>query len=194
MSFIGLKKANSRTSVVIPATATCSGRKFKVTAIDSKALYKDTKVKTVTIGKCVKTIEARAFSDCRKLSTVKGGTGVVQIKDYAFCNCAALKAFPAMKKLESIGSYAFKSCIKLPKFMLGTAVKSIGKSAFQGCKSLKTIHVQTTKLTNKNVGALAFKGISKKATFRCPKKKAKAYKKLFISKGAPKTCKFVAYY
>ena len=71
-------------------------------------------------------------------------------------------------------------------------MKSIGKNAFNGCKALKAITVKTTKLTDKNVGAAAFKNIYKKATFTCPKAKLKAYKKLFIQKGAPKTCKFVA--
>ncbi len=70
-------------------------------------------------------------------------------------------------------------------------MKAIGKNAFNGCKALKTIEVKTTKLTDKNVGAAAFKGIYKKATFKCPKKKLKEYKKLFIKRGAPKSCRFV---
>ena len=50
--------------------------------------------------------------------------------------------------------------------------------------------MKTTKLTGSNVKAGAFKGIHSKATFKCPKKQLTAYKKLFVKKGAPKTCKF----
>jgi len=95
-----------------------------------------------------------------------------------------------MAKLQTIGANAFKGCVKLAKFTLGAAVKSIGKNAFNGCKALKTITVKTTKLTSSNVKANAFKGINAKATFKCPKAKLKAYKTLFVKKGAPKTCKF----
>ena len=52
---------------------------------------------------------------------------------------------------------------------------SIGKNAFNGCAGLKTITVKTEKLTNKNVGAGAFKGINKKATFKCPSNASQTY-------------------
>ena len=45
-------------------------------------------------------------------------------------------------------------------------------------------------LTSSSVKSNAFKGIYKKATFKCPKGKAAAYKKILLKKGAPKTCKF----
>ncbi len=190
VSFVGLKKAKSKTTVIIPATVSIGRADYKVAEIAAKALYKDTKVKTITIGKNVKTIGKNAFASCSKLTTVKGGEGIVTINDSAFSGCKVLKTFPAMGKLQSIGARAFKGCVKLTKFTLAAKVKSIGKNAFNGCKGLKNIDVKTTKLTDKNVGAAAFKGIYKTATFKCPKKKLKAYKELFIKKGAPKTCIF----
>ena len=190
VSFTGLEKAKSKATVTIPATVTCAGATFKVTEIAAKAMYKDTKVATVSIGKNVKTVGKNAFASCTKLKTVKGGAAVTAIKDSVFSGCKVLKTFPAMGKLQTIGANALKSCVKLASFTLGAAVKSIGKNAFNGCKALKTITVKTTKLTNSNVGAGAFKGIYSKATFKCPKSKLKAYKTLFVKKGAPKTCKF----
>ena len=127
---------------------------------------------------------------CPKLKTVKGGAAVTNIKDGAFSSCKVLKTFPAMGKLQKIGANAFKGDKALPKFTLAKSVNSIGKNTFNGCAGLKTITVKAEKLTSKNVGAGAFKGINKKATFSCPKKQLKAYKKLFVKKGAPKTCKF----
>ena len=111
---------------------------------------------------------------------LRGGSG----------GCKALDSFPVLKKLQTIGANAFKDCVKLAKFTLGAKVNSIGKNAFNGCKGLKYIDVKTKKLTEENVGAAAFKGIYKKATIQCPAKKLKAYKELFIEKGAPKTCIF----
>ena len=55
---------------------------------------------------------------------------------------------------------------------------------------MKSITVKTSKLNKKNVGAKAFKGTHKKATFKVPKKKLTAYKKLLKSKGAGSKAKF----
>ncbi len=191
VSFTGLKKAKSKSAVRIPATIQYAGKTYKVSEVAAKALYKDTKVKTLTIGKNVKTIGKSAFASCTKLKAVKGGTGVTTIQDAAFNGCRVLKTFPILKKLQKIGASAFRSCVKLADFTMWTTVKSIGKSAFQGCSSLKSISVRTSKLNDGNVGDKAFKGIHPKATFSCPKKKLKAYQELFIRKGAPKTCQFI---
>ena len=195
-TFIGLEKAKSLSSVTIPASITLGAKNakdvsvLKVTAIGDKALTKDTKVVSVNIGKNVKTIGKAAFGGCTKLKTVKGGAAVTAIKDDAFSGCKALKNFPAMNKLQKIGANAFKGDKALATFTLAKTVTNIGKNAFNGCSGLKAIAVKTEKLTDKNVGAGAFKGINKKAVFKCPKKKLKEYAKLFVKKGAPKTSKF----
>ena len=190
VSFTGLEKAKSLATVTVPATVTYANTTYKVTEIAAKALYKDTKVTTLSIGKNVKTIGKSAFASCSKLKTVKGGAAVTAIGDIAFSGCKVLKTFPALSRLKTIGANAFKGCVKITKFTLGAAVKKIGKNAFNGCKALKAVTVKTTKLTGSNVGAGAFKGIYKKATFTCPKSKLKAYAALFVKKGAPKTCIF----
>ena len=182
--------AGSAATVSIPATITVNGRELKITAIADKAFQKDKKLTTVTIGKNVKTIGRNAFAGCAKLKIVKGGAAVITIKDSAFSGCKALKTFPAMNKLQKIGANAFKGDKALVRFTLAKSVNSIGKNAFNGCAGLKIITVKAEKLTSKNVGTGAFKGINKKATFKCPKKQLKDYAKLFVKKGAPKTCKF----
>ncbi len=157
----------SKASVKIPDTVKVNGKVIKVTAIANNAFKKDGKLTTVTIGKNVKTIGKNAFAQCKKLKTVKGGQGIT-----------------------SIGAAAFQKCVKLTAFTLNKKVKTIEKNAFSGCSALKTIDVKTTLLTEKTVKANAFKGIYKKAVFKCPGKKLKAYKKLFLKAGAPKTCLF----
>ena len=56
------------TKLSIPEYVIISGIKFKVTAIDKKAFYKYTKLKTVTIGKNVKTFGTQAFAKSSKIS------------------------------------------------------------------------------------------------------------------------------
>ena len=92
-------------------------------------------------------------------------------------------------KVTSIAANAFKNNKKLKKVVIGKNVTKIGKKAFYGCSKLKKITVKTTKLTKKNVGRQAFKGIHKKAAFKVPKKKISSYRKIFRARGAAKTTK-----
>lgn len=88
-------------------------------------------------------------------------------------------------KVNAIAANAFKNNRVLRKITIPASVKSIGTKAFYGCRSLKTITVKTTKLTSKNVGKAAFKGIGKKAVIKVPKSKLKSYRKLLKKKGVP---------
>lgn len=60
----------SLTSVTIPDTVTYGGRPYKVTEISDKAFYNCKKLKSVTIGKNVKTIGSKAFYNCRNLKKI----------------------------------------------------------------------------------------------------------------------------
>ena len=73
--------------------------------------------------------------------------------------------------------------------MIGKNVKKIGKQAFWNCKKLKKVTVKSTVL--KSVGKQAFKGISVKAKITVPKKKYKAYTKLFRKAKTGKSVKIV---
>lgn len=86
-------------------------------------------------------------------------------------------------KVTSIQKNAFKNCKKLKKVTIGKNIKSIGKNAFYGCVKLKNITVKTTKLAKKNIGSKAFAKLHKKLKVKVPKKKLKAYKKIFREKG-----------
>lgn len=86
-------------------------------------------------------------------------------------------------KVVSIAANAFKGCSKLEKVEIGENVKTIGKKAFYGCKKLDSIVIYTKKLTSRNVGADAFKGINAKANVGVPKKQYAAYEKMLKAKG-----------
>lgn len=74
---IGLS-SNSAKSISIPATVELGGVKYKVTKIAANAFKGEKKIKTVTIGKNVKTIGKSAFYGCSKLKTISFSGGAVK--------------------------------------------------------------------------------------------------------------------
>ena len=59
-----------KSSIVIPDYITINGVKCKVVTIKKKALYKGRKLKKLTIGKNVQTIEDNAFNGCKNLKSI----------------------------------------------------------------------------------------------------------------------------
>lgn len=108
-------------------------------------------------------------TDKKAKSVVIPATVDVAGKPYAVTEIAA-KAFAGSKKLKSV--------------TIGKNIKSIGAKAFYKCPALKKVTVKSTVL--KKVGKASLKGINAKATIKVPKKKLKAYKKLFKGKGQGK--------
>lgn len=155
-----VRPAAKRATVRIPETVKVSGVTCKVTEISANAFKNNAVLKTVIVGKNVKTIGVNAFYGCKNLTKVSGGAALVTICDRAFSNCAVL------------------SGIVLP-----STVKGIGKQAFYNCKKLRSITINTLSLTSKNVGAQAFTGTYAKAVVKVPAKKFAAYKSLLRAKG-----------
>jgi len=61
----------TRKTIVIPATITLNGYTFKVTSIQQRAFKSNTKLKTVTIGKNIKSIGKNAFKGIQKKAVFK---------------------------------------------------------------------------------------------------------------------------
>lgn len=149
-----IKKINILTEVKIEDFT------YNVIAIEAKAFSKYTKVTAVIIGDGVRNIGSNAFSKCSKLTRVTMG-----------------------KDVTGIGPNAFASCKKLTTVKINsTGLQAIGKTTFSGDKKLKSVTIKSTRLTK--IGTNAFKGIHKKAVFKLPKNKLKAYKKLIKKAGA----------
>ena len=91
--------------------------------------------------------------------------------------------------LTEISANAFKNCKRLKKVTIGKNITKIGKNAFLNCKSLRHMNIQSSKLTNKNVGKNAFKGISRKVVVKTPAKKYKEYKVLLRKHGVASTAR-----
>lgn len=115
VKFIGISSA-SKTSVTIPATITYEGTTYKVTTIEASALKNKAKIKSVKIGKNVKTIGASAFYGCKKLKTITIESTVLKT--------VGKNAF---KKIDS------KATIKVPKSKQKT-YKKLLKNKGQGSK------------------------------------------------------------
>ncbi|MCR5629562.1 leucine-rich repeat protein [Eubacterium sp.] len=101
-----VKKAN------IKATVKINGFKYKVTAIGDKAFKGAKKLKTVVIGKNVKTIGAKAFANLKKLTKV------------------TIKA----KKLPKIGKNAFVKKGKKVTIKVNSKLKKSAKKALKKAK------------------------------------------------------------
>lgn len=122
---------------------------------------------------------------------VEGVTyNVTKIANEAFKNNKKVEKVIVGENIEIIGQKAFYGCKKLKFVVISGRVRLIEKYAFKNCKNLKTITIKSTKLTKGSIGKNAFKGINKKATFKCPKKQLKNYKKWIKKAGTPKTAKY----
>lgn len=64
------KLDKKKSSIVIPDYITVNGVRCKVVTISKKVLYKGTKLKKLTIGKNVQTIEDNAFNGCKNLKSI----------------------------------------------------------------------------------------------------------------------------
>lgn len=155
------KPVNSKvTSVSISNTVTINGITYKVTAI-----------------------APNAFKNCKKLTKVTIPSNITIIGKAAFSGCSKLKTVSIGRNVTTIGVKAFYKCTALTKITIPSKVTVIGSQAFYKCKSLKSITIKTTRLTSKNVGSRAFKGIYSKAAIKVPKSKVTVYKKLLKAKG-----------
>lgn len=164
------------------ATITVTG-KGKYKGITAKATFKITlpEKQKVTVSKITYRVTNAAVNG-------KGTVSVKGITDKKTRTSLTIgktvKIGGVSYKITGIDSSAFANASKLKSVTIGSNVRQIGAKAFYNCKSLAKVTVNTSKLTDKNVGANAFKGIKATCTFKVPKAKISAYKKLFKAKGA----------
>ena len=154
------------TDITVPDIVVIDGVTYKVTAIEKNA-FKNSGIKTITIGKNVTTIGDKAFYKCTSLTKV---------------------SLPSNVKI--IGKSAFEGCKKVTSVTIGKSVSKIGSKAFYGCSKIKTLTIKSTKLTAKKIGSRAFAKTPKSMTVKVSKKKFKTYKSMLIKKGVNKKAKF----
>lgn len=87
VSVAGLSKSGKKASkLTVPATVKLNGATYKVTAVGKNAL-KGAKAKSVVLGKNVTAVQSGAFAKCTKLSTLTVKGSLKTIKKGAFKGC-----------------------------------------------------------------------------------------------------------
>lgn len=138
-----IKMTGKGTKASIPGYVRYNGRSYKVTKIGSKAFYKNTKLKTVTIPSTVTEIGNKAFYRCSKLTKVTIPKNVKVIGSKAFYGCKKIaKVTVKSTKLNKVGSKAFtgiskKAVIKVPKKKLAAYTKLLKGKYTKGVKIKK---------------------------------------------------------
>lgn len=143
---------------------------YEITSIKSKTVkitaIKSKKKTTVVIPEKVK----------YKNKTYK----ITSISKNVLKNNKKITKLVISNNVKSIGDKAFYGCSNLKTVTIGKNVTSIGEKSFYGCKKLRKIYIKSTKL--KKVGKNAFKKLEKKPIIYAPRKKIKAYQRLFKGK------------
>ena len=167
VQYEGSTKKNAA-NVVIPASVKLKGETFKVVSVGNGVFKNNKKLKSVKIGKNIKTIGKEAFSGCKKLADVKMGKNITSIKANAFSKCKSL------------------TVITIP-----SNVKNIGKKAFYQCKNLKYIDIKTKKLKPGGIGSNAFGNGYSSPRIKTNKSVWKKYQNVLTSKGLSNKAVFI---
>lgn len=104
---------------------------------------RDVKVKSVIIGKGVRSIGDSAFFWCGSIEriTFESGSQLEAIGEYAFSNCNKLKSIVIPSGVTDIGSHAFNMCGDLQSIAIPYGITEIKKQTFAYCGKLKRIDI-----------------------------------------------------
>lgn len=114
------------------------------------------------------TIGKYAFKGCTKLKKLSIGKNVTTIENQAFSGCTALTAVVIPEKVKKIGIQAFCGDKKLKTITIKTkklTAKTVGKKAFSGIYAKAVVKVPKSKL-NAYKKLLKSKGIGSKAVYK----------------------------
>ena len=112
-----------------------------VTKIGDMAFANKSKeVRSVTLGKYIRSIGSRAFYNCSLMEGINFGEApVTEIGAYAFQYCRTLTSVTLPKNLKEVSNSAFAYCRSLETIVLPDGLTSIGLSAFANCDKLDNV-------------------------------------------------------
>ena len=200
-SFDGVADENAA-PVEIPRSIIYNGVEYKVTTVSPQAFSKQAEnSKFKVTDNRIDSLEV-SYTGAVSAKKMKKTVSIPEYSNYKGIRfrvtSVAAKSFKGNKKvttikiantITSIEASCFEGCKKLQTITMGKGITTIGKNAFKNCKKLKTITIKSSKL--KKVGKAALKGVNSKCRIKAPKKKQKAYSKLFKGKGQAKSVKVV---
>ena len=111
------------------------------------------KIKKVTFGNFVTTIEDRMFQDTKGLTNVTIPNSVTTIGNLAFYGCSALTNVTIPNSVTTIGNSAFNECSALTNITIPNSVTTIGNLAFYGCNALINVTIPNSVTS---IGSSAF--------------------------------------
>ena len=147
----GITDKNTVTEVVIPSTATISGKSYTVTQIDAKAFmstevtpitatwpdkYEVSPLWSVTLPATLQVIGNQAFQQT-SLTSIEIPESVTSIGQSAFLGCTAMVSAKIPSKLTEIQARVFEHCKALETINTPQGLTKIGDYAFLGCLALK---------------------------------------------------------
>ena len=94
--------------------------------------FSNTYITDVTLPDSVEEIGENAFMSCSRLKTLKVGKKLRTIGDYAFCGCDHLEAVSFPASLRTLGNDVFYDCTKLSKITFSEGLKTVGDYCFCG--------------------------------------------------------------
>ena len=96
-------------TVTIPATVTCDGTTYSVTAIGGTAFWDSSGLTSIVIPNSVTSIGSSAFSDCSGLTSIDIPNSVTEIGGGAFQGCLSLTSVNIPNSVTMIGDEAFNN-------------------------------------------------------------------------------------
>lgn len=117
-------------SIDIPATVTCDGVTYQVTAVDQFAFGACSQLKTVTLPDGILSIGYASFYDCSELNDITFPNTLSSIGDRAFLRCTSLHEVNVPNSVKSIANYAFFGCDSIEHITLGSGLEFVGLGAF----------------------------------------------------------------
>lgn len=138
--------------VVLPATVTKNGKTYRVIGIGRNAFARNTKLREITLGAYLSSVDYTAFSGCTELAwiTVEGDNaqfrsfdGVLydytQYQLYLYPPAREGSSYALPRISKKVAPYAFQGAQKLNLITVPNGVTSIGAGAFYGCTNLQKL-------------------------------------------------------
>ena len=175
---------DERVLVEVPKSKLITYKKlFKASGLSKKAIIVELP-KTVTIGSMRYII---SMTGTKTGTASFAGTTSTKTTSITIPSKITYKgiSYPVTRVVPN----ALKNYTKLRKLVIGKNVFHIGGKAFYNCKSLKTIIIKSSVLTNNEIGQKAFSGISDKVSVSVPASQRSKYKEWLVKKGLSKKAK-----
>lgn len=131
--------------------------------VGKTTFFRRDKLKSVTFGDKIETINVSAFNSCKGLETVnfpsKFASGECVIGVNAFEGCTSLKSIELPEGIKFSGNGQFKNCTAFESITLPDTVTELGKDTFSGCGNIK-INCKGKTYNEENVEQLYGKDLS----------------------------------